>query len=82
LFQPCLIICLILSYERIKTDETEMKLISSLHRKEIIKNTKQPENKMGLLNLASDESDQDYPIYRTPRSSDHSLTTATGKKKL
>ena len=69
------------SYERLCTDEVEIKLISSLHRKEIIKNSKQPDNKIDLLNLASDDSDPDYPIYRTPSLTDLSQTTATGNLK-
>lgn len=67
-----------LSYERIKTDETEAKLISSSRRKNIIKNANKPDNLSDLLKIASDESDAEYPIYRTPRPTDLSQTTATG----
>lgn len=57
------------SYERISTDEFSKNSESSLHRIARIKQIKPPINLKEMLDLASDDNDPEYPIFRTPRNS-------------
>lgn len=49
-----------------------------MHRIARIKELKPPENLKEILDLASDDNDNHYPIFRTPRKTDKALTVATG----
>ncbi len=68
------------SYERIKVEEDPKSVRSSLHRKARIEQIKQPSNLKDLLDMASDDFDELYPIYRSPRPTDSAQTVCTGKK--
>lgn len=67
-----------LSYERLDPNQIQTKLLSSTHRKLKIKEHGNPNSTIDLLNIASDDSNLEYPIYRTPRKTDLSQTVATG----
>ncbi len=58
---------LLKSYERINTEEFSKNSESSSHRIKRIKKLKIPENLEDMLDLASDDFDTEFPIFRTPR---------------
>lgn len=51
-----------------------------MHRIARINQLKAPENLKEMLDLASDDTDKEYPIFRTPRKTDKCLTVATGNR--
>lgn len=66
------------SYEKIKTEEFVVN--SSRHRKQRAIQMKPPTCLEDLFELASDETDKDYPIFRSPGRNNQIHCVATGKK--
>ena len=52
--------------------------ISSIRRRDAATKLPAPEGLSELLNVLGDDSDEAYPIYRTPRETDAGMTVATG----
>lgn len=58
--------------------EMEGRTISSQHRKATAAKLPLPHDLQSTLNILGDESDEKYPIFRTPRKTDTGSTVATG----
>ena len=73
---------MLLSFDRIKEEQVSHKIESSVHRRIRLKVLKPPNSLKDILDIASDACDVEFPIFRTPSLTDHSLTVATGKLNL